>query len=81
MCQSELRVLYDAEEGFTMIGKPRDEAFLQSVKETLVNKQGTSKDHFKRVLIAQDPEEPKVYCMIVQHENRLHTAAQDDNKH
>jgi hypothetical protein len=63
MCQSELRVLYDAEEGFTIISKPKEEAFLQQVKETLTQKRGN--DHFKRVLIAQDPEEPKVYCMIV----------------
>lgn len=43
---------YDAEEGFTVIGKPQDEAFIQQVKETLLTKQDKDPEHFKRVLIA-----------------------------
>jgi hypothetical protein len=35
------------------------------VKETLITRQEKDPDHFKRVLTAQDPEEPKVYCLVV----------------
>jgi hypothetical protein len=30
---------YDAEEGFTIVGKAQDQAFIQSVKDTLITKQ------------------------------------------
>jgi hypothetical protein len=69
-CPHEIMLTYDAEEGFTVIGKPQDAAFIQQVKETLLTRQEKDPEHFKRVLIAQDPEEPKVFCLVVQHENR-----------
>lgn len=79
MCPHELRVLYDADEGFTIIGKPEEEAFIQQVKETLTSKDGKDPEHFKRVLIAQDPEEPKVYCMVVQHQRQDNNDAHSEH--
>lgn len=38
ICHHHPRLLYDAEEGFTIINKPQDEGFLQQVKETLTEK-------------------------------------------
>jgi len=53
-----------------VIGKPEDEAFVQQVKSTLTEKQSRNPEHIKRALIAQDPEEPKVYCICVLHESK-----------
>jgi hypothetical protein len=78
MVPNELRLSYDAEEGFTVIGKPEDEAFIQQVKSTLTEKQGKNSEHIKRALIAQDPEEPKVYCIVVQHESKYKQVVHDD---
>jgi hypothetical protein len=79
MCPKEPRLLFDAEEGFTVISKPEDDGFVQQVKETLTERQNKIPDHIKRVLIAQDPEEPKVYALVVQHEKRYldHHADED----
>ena len=78
LCTKEPRLLYDVEEGFTIISKPEDDGFVQQVKETLTEKQSRIPDHIKRVLIAQDPEEPKVYALVVQHDKRYLDNAHDE---
>lgn len=38
-CPHEVMLTYDAEEGFTVIAKPQDAAFIQQVKEVLLTRQ------------------------------------------